>query len=198
MDPIETLRERYSPIGGDLCLDLANTVSWRETAAPVERLEDPACLAEWTRMVGLEAVAPATPGEAELQAVRTLREATREAIGAAVRHQPPPASAVDELNRCLALAPPPRLAVVGGRLVRADARGGGIEALLARLAHSAADLLGDAGRLARVRICEGEGCGWLFVDDSRGARRRWCSMADCGNRAKARAHYRRKAQLKQA
>jgi CGNR zinc finger len=28
-------------------------------------------------------------------------------------------------------------------------------------------------------------------DQSRGGRRRWCSMADCGNRAKARAHYNR-------
>ncbi len=95
------------------------------------------------------------------------------------------------------MARPPRLAVVEGRVVRADAAAAGIETLLARLAQSAADLLGNPGRLARVRVCEGEGCGWLFVDDSRSARRRWCSMSDCGNRAKARAHYRRKSQLKQ-
>jgi hypothetical protein len=40
--------------------------------------------------------------------------------------------------------------------------------------------------LAHVRICPGESCGWLFLD-ARG-RRRWCSMATCGNRAKVRAH----------
>ena len=40
-----------------------------------------------------------------------------------------------------------------------------------------------------IRQCEDDACGWLFVDRSRGGRRRWCSMADCGNRAKARRHY---------
>lgn len=46
-------------------------------------------------------------------------------------------------------------------------------------------------RLHRLRGCAGEHCGWLFVDDSRNGTRRWCSMRDCGNRAKARRHYRR-------
>jgi len=29
------------------------------------------------------------------------------------------------------------------------------------------------------------------VDESRNGSRRWCSMKDCGNRAKARRHYHR-------
>jgi predicted RNA-binding Zn ribbon-like protein len=32
-------------------------------------------------------------------------------------------------------------------------------------------------------------CGWMFLDLSRQRTRRWCSMEDCGNRAKARRHY---------
>ena len=36
---------------------------------------------------------------------------------------------------------------------------------------------------ARVRACPGGGCGWLFLD--RTGRRRWCTMATCGNRSKA-------------
>src|ERR1700735_2051557 len=32
-------------------------------------------------------------------------------------------------------------------------------------------------------------CGWLFIDDSKNASRRWCSMQSCGNRAKALRHY---------
>ena len=32
-------------------------------------------------------------------------------------------------------------------------------------------------------------CGWLFLDGSRGKRRRWCDMNDCGSRAKARRYY---------
>ncbi|MEV0291095.1 CGNR zinc finger domain-containing protein [Kribbella sp. NPDC050820] len=39
---------------------------------------------------------------------------------------------------------------------------------------------------AHVRKCPGESCGWLFLDPR--GRRRWCSMATCGNRAKVRAH----------
>lgn len=38
----------------------------------------------------------------------------------------------------------------------------------------------------RVGRCPGRVCGWLFADPR--GRRRWCSMATCGNRAKARRH----------
>ena len=58
---------------------------------------------------------------------------------------------------------------------------------------SAAELLADCDR-PPVRVCcagaEGR-CTWLFVDESRNRTRRWCSMKDCGNRAKARRHYER-------
>lgn len=40
------------------------------------------------------------------------------------------------------------------------------------------------GTWQRVRICPGPGCGLAFVDTTRAARRTWCSMVGCGNRAK--------------
>jgi predicted RNA-binding Zn ribbon-like protein len=43
----------------------------------------------------------------------------------------------------------------------------------------------------RLRECQGERCGWLFIDSSKSGRRRWCTMEDCGNRAKARRYYQR-------
>ena len=43
----------------------------------------------------------------------------------------------------------------------------------------------------RVKECDNETCRWLFVDMSKNRSRRWCDMKDCGNRAKARRHYRR-------
>ena len=58
---------------------------------------------------------------------------------------------------------------------------------------SAADLL-TSDRLARVRSCGDPRCGWLFLDTSRNRSRRWCDMADCGNRAKARRHYARRVE----
>ena len=53
------------------------------------------------------------------------------------------------------------------------------------------DLLAQ-GPLERIRECPGQGtCGWLFLDLSKNASRRWCDMRVCGNRAKARRHYER-------
>jgi predicted RNA-binding Zn ribbon-like protein len=56
-----------------------------------------------------------------------------------------------------------------------------------RLAHAAVTLLRtlDPRQLKTCPLDEG-GCGWLFLDRSRNGSRRWCSMDDCGARAKAR------------
>lgn len=61
--------------------------------------------------------------------------------------------------------------------------------LASAIAISALGLLRPEA-LSRIRICPN--CGWLFVDRSRNASRLWCDMAVCGNRAKARKHYRSK------
>ncbi|MDB5525586.1 MAG: zinc finger protein [Rhizobium sp.] len=42
----------------------------------------------------------------------------------------------------------------------------------------------------RLKICPN--CEWLFVDRSKNRSRNWCDMTVCGNRAKARLHYRKK------
>lgn len=49
------------------------------------------------------------------------------------------------------------------------------------IARSASGLL-TSSEIEGVRQCPGRGCGWLFLD--RAGRRRWCTMAVCGNRAK--------------
>ena len=41
-------------------------------------------------------------------------------------------------------------------------------------------------------VCEGSRCTLIFADHTRGQRRRWCSTAVCGNRAKVAAHRQRK------
>jgi predicted RNA-binding Zn ribbon-like protein len=62
---------------------------------------------------------------------------------------------------------------------------GDLSALVDRVLASAVDLL-THGPLDRVGSCPR--CGWLFVDTSKNGRRRWCSMAVCGNREKVRRH----------
>ena len=59
------------------------------------------------------------------------------------------------------------------------------------IALSAAELL-TSPHLARVRECSGDRCDWLFVDTSRNHLRRWCSMAECGNRSKSQRFLARK------
>ena len=63
--------------------------------------------------------------------------------------------------------------------------------LLAPVAESAAWLL-EHGDLSLLRRCENPRCVLYFYDTTRNGRRRWCSMAGCGSRAKAAAYYRRK------
>ncbi len=62
--------------------------------------------------------------------------------------------------------------------------------LLAPIAEAAADLL-CYGNLAYVKKCENPECVLYFYDTTKNHSRRWCSMAACGNRAKAAAFYQR-------
>ena len=180
----------FRAIGGALCLYFANTVDWHDSPHPVELLDGAASLSAWARLVG---AGPVAAEGADLARAIGLREAIRDSFRAVLDGAPVPAPAVAVLNCHLALAPERRRLTIHDRGVAWSGRAvTGVDALLARVARSAADLLTDPGRLGRVRVCAAEGCGWLFVDDSRGGRRRWCSMQGCGNRAKARAHYRRK------
>jgi predicted RNA-binding Zn ribbon-like protein len=67
----------------------------------------------------------------------------------------------------------------------------GMRSVMSSVARDAIDVLGGS-RAARLKRCEGSRCSLLFVDTSRSARRRWCSMERCGNRAKVAAHRRRR------
>jgi predicted RNA-binding Zn ribbon-like protein len=66
----------------------------------------------------------------------------------------------------------------------------GLEQILFAVLTSAAELLAS-DRLKRIRECASADCTWLFIDMSRNRTRRWCDMKGCGNRMKARRHYRR-------
>jgi predicted RNA-binding Zn ribbon-like protein len=61
---------------------------------------------------------------------------------------------------------------------------------LAPVVQAAVELLVSPGS-RYIRECAGHPCGWIFLDHSRNHSRRWCNMAGCGNRAKARRHYER-------
>jgi predicted RNA-binding Zn ribbon-like protein len=76
------------------------------------------------------------------------------------------------------------------------AREDSLEWLLAAIARSAAEIL-SGGRSVRLRACANPACGLLFCDVSRTHKRRWCSMATCGNRHKVAAFARRRSQRRE-
>ncbi len=70
------------------------------------------------------------------------------------------------------------------------ARPGSVDAALANLLATVARAAAD-GTWTRLKVCREPGCRWAYYDHSRNRSRAWCSMASCGNRAKARTFRRR-------
>lgn len=66
-------------------------------------------------------------------------------------------------------------------------------ALLAVIARDTVELLTDPAACASLRQCAGDNCPIVYVDTSRGRRRRWCSSEICGNRERVARHRRRAA-----
>lgn len=107
----------------------------------------------------------------------------------------PATAALEYVNALARQAPPAPCAVRAGdgTLVRALHSDPGCAELLALLARDAVDLLTDPVARARLRRCEGDNCPLIYIDTSRGRRRRWCSSGACGNRERVARHRRRAA-----
>ncbi|WP_116047083.1 CGNR zinc finger domain-containing protein [Amycolatopsis palatopharyngis] len=165
------------------CLNLLATVGLRG-ADPVERVPDEAALAAWLVAAGLLDAPPVVHAK-HLAAMRSLRTATWDVLAALRAGRPVPDDALVLINTDAAHSTPiPRL-TADGRGVRESAHP--VESALAALARDLIDLV-TGPDLDRVSECTDSHCRMLFVDTSRGGRRRWCSMTRCGNRAKVRAH----------
>ncbi|MEB0040774.1 MULTISPECIES: ABATE domain-containing protein [unclassified Pseudomonas] len=68
------------------------------------------------------------------------------------------------------------------------------EQFLAPLAEAAAQLL-VGGDFSLIRTCEHSDCVLWFYDRTKSHKRRWCSMAQCGNRHKVAEFRKRKLQV---
>jgi predicted RNA-binding Zn ribbon-like protein len=102
-----------------------------------------------------------------------------------------------DLSRLVILAssPWPKPVWEGGRLRWRMRSSSAADELIGLIARDALDLI-SSDRANRVGICQSEDCGWLFIDESRGRPRRWCSMKGCGNREKVRAAYLRSSKMR--
>ena len=189
-----------SLIAGALCLDFANTLNRRHERSG-ERLTSYQELLLWSRAaeiidkqdvrdLGYRALAAPEAAASALANAIALREALASLLTAPAGTHP---EAMTLVNGFLARAPERRrLSAEGGAFGwRVDRIDDDLERPLWSVLWDATALL-TSGRLDRVRACAAEDCGWLFLDETRNRSRRWCSMEDCGNRAKARRHYAKK------
>jgi predicted RNA-binding Zn ribbon-like protein len=185
----------------ETAFDFLNTLEL-ENGALVERLTSLDTAATWLADAGVVPDATVIAGlgrssaarEAALDRLITARTALRDVAHAVAHVVAPPRRAIDEVNR--ALASRERIELVasddGVRLGHSHV-GDAIDDVLARIAEPIVREIGN-GHDDRIRICANDTCRWIFYDESRAGRRRWCDMATCGNRAKAQRHRARQKQ----
>jgi predicted RNA-binding Zn ribbon-like protein len=176
-------------LGGRPAIDLVNTLRERWQRR-VETLVTPDDLGLWLVRAQL-APAPPHVTRVRLREARLLREAIDACMQAALAHEAAPAAAVATIDGWLAhAAARTQLAVADdGALVLGEREPADpVKRALAAVALDAARMLGTPDEAARIRVCASPTCSARFYDRSPAGRRRWCSMALCGNEAKARRH----------
>ncbi|MFH9229582.1 CGNR zinc finger domain-containing protein [Streptomyces lydicus] len=176
---------------GRTCLDLVATAG----GAPAERLTGPEQLAAW--LVGAGLVPRGVPLDAVdvrwVVRFRALRDLLRRVVHDELRDRAAAAD-LDRLNSAAAAGPPPAPRAVrdaDGTLARTLCAPPDCAGLLAAVARDAVGLLTDPAVRGQLRQCAGEHCSLVYLDTSRGRRRRWCSSEVCGNRERVARHRRR-------
>ena len=188
-------------------LDFLNSIA-TPIDTPVDWIDDGEGLLDWLGQAGLVPVEAldgvrrhALPGELDKVAgqARHLREWFR---GFVREHKGRPLEAADitelePLNRLLErdetfsrIAPAGKGTPAGKDMpfqLLTERKWRTPEALLLPIGEVLAELV-CTEEFSHVKACEGPACTLLFADHTRGHRRRWCSMALCGNRAKQAAH----------
>jgi len=192
-------------IGGNAALDFINTASKWSSGDPVDRLGGPAEFAVWAKAAGLLGdddlallerqlrTAPETAA-ATYKAAVELRAALWRIFGSVARGDAVDADDLRLLDQFKVRSARHCRLVQGadGAFRRGccdDAPA--MDRAIRQIVEAAETLLLD-GPLHRIHGCGGEHCEWMFVDHSKNGRRRWCSMATCGNDAKVKKFRSRK------
>lgn len=187
---------------GNLVLDFVNTAEFHASNHPNDMLESYADLLSWSQAAGiltqnevrdLHLRLEKKPGQAakRLNNVLALREIIYRMLSAAASHEAIDAADLTGFNQYLSKALLNcRISPNEGQFTWSwDPAGDPSDRIQWTLVREAANLI-TSDEIKRVGECaDDRGCGYLFIDTSRNHSRRWCSMQDCGNRAKAQRHY---------
>jgi predicted RNA-binding Zn ribbon-like protein len=183
-------------VGGHACLDFVNTVDARRDVWGPDLLQTYADLVVWAGRADLinagegrrllaEASARPVLAEAALEKAKTLREAVYATLQAEAAGIRVPAGALQIVRDAVAQAVPKRsLFQSGDRLAWQWTDAGSLNTIGRRVAVETAEFLVSRKDRRSVRECTGPNCRWLFIDTSRGGRRRWCSEESCGTRSR--------------
>ena len=199
-----------APLLGErmLCLDFVNTVDWRNSKTrKKEMLHDFSALISWSKQMGiledknaqiLFKNASKQPNKAKqvYEKAIELRELLYHIFSSIITTGQAPSHDLSIFNKYLADSMGKSCCLIpsdNGFVWSFCSGTDSMDLFLDPIIKSAADLL-ISSELKRVKQCADAACGWLFMDKSRNNSRRWCSMKDCGNRAKAHRHYLRKRQ----
>ncbi|MFJ9814657.1 CGNR zinc finger domain-containing protein [Streptomyces sp. NPDC101151] len=180
---MSTSRDPRPLTGEPLALDLLNT-RWNREGVTQDLLADTGGLAVWLASNGLDAAHPA--GADALRHLLLAREALQTTVDGSLAQGAPLVDAVLAHGRIRA-----RLTEEGAAEEPEFADPSWGPAWLA--ARNYLELLAQAPD--RIRSCAHDTCVLHFFDTSRNGTRRWCSMAACGNRAKASRHYARSKEI---
>lgn len=171
-------------IAGDICLDFLNTVGDTGKTRLDNRLPDIQALREWAQYSGIaDSAETLQPSPAECAKAISLRERLHRLFAGIARGENSDA-AWEAVRASLAEAVAGSMLAIGEQppLRIADSP------LSQRIALAALALL-HSGQLHRLKECAR--CSWLFLDQSKAQRRRWCRTEVCGNRARVERHYRK-------
>jgi len=197
--------KKFQFVGGELCLDFCNSVGGKRGVRSREYLNSYRDFLSWSEQAAL------LDTESEQELLRKARRRPSAAVAALVRairlreaiyriflslaeNNKPAEDDIGELNVALGRSLN-RLRVSPGKngfRWEWHAEPLELDHPLGPIARSAADLLTSGRALENIRQCQGDNCGWLFLDSSKNHSRCWCDMRDCGNRAKVRRHRLRK------
>lgn len=195
-------------LGGRLCLDFVNTIHHRYRTGSRDYLEDYESWLRWSVHSGalppveagkLSALARSEPrlGERAFDRVLAFRGTAYGIVRTHIAAGEADEALVRQLNELLILGAPLRHILPDQKgHWRWSWRDGALDLdqPLYSVARSLADLLATAPR-ERVKECPApDGCGWLFLDETRNGSRRWCSMDHCGTTSKVRRYLGRKRQ----